>query len=134
MVLQKLYHESNSPLFTVGNSYDRVEMGKVFWKAIALQVSLYALGAMTLNEEVIIDLQKLENRVLYFIFRTDCKTPLEVMRGEMGAMCMKSRVIESKLLLVKDILEGKNKLIITIVKFLVCNSHSDWGGEDEVLP
>ena len=89
----------------------RVVIGKTFWKTIVLPSVLTGIGLMTLTYKQRTKLQQIEDGVFRKILGARKFAPLEVLRGEVGSSSMQSRLIQSKLLLVKSIMDGQNELM-----------------------
>ena len=60
-------------------------------------------------------LQTVENRVYRVILGAIYNTPKVVMRGEIGSSLMETRIIETRLTLVRSIIECENKLVKDIL-------------------
>ena len=74
----------------------------VFW--LGVEVMNFYIGKIE-------ELQKIENRVYRRILGAVNSTPISVMRGEIGASLMRSRIIESRLTLVRSLIESENRLV-----------------------
>ena len=70
---------------------------------------------MNFNMEQIKKLQTIENRVYRGILGAIYNTPKSVMKGEIGSSLMETRIIESRLTLVRSIIESENKLVKDIL-------------------
>ena len=72
--------------------------------------------AANLSQAQINRLQKIENGVYRKILGGAHNTVLETIRGDIGASLMESRIMENKILFVKNIKEGNNELMKEILK------------------
>ena len=69
------------------------------------------VGVLDLGEGLINKLQKVEYRVYRQLLGAEGYAPLAVMRGEVGASLVRTRVISSRIMLVKGIIDGDNGLV-----------------------
>merc|ERR1712002_845454 len=100
------------------NSYAVIEkccnmilIGKTFWKGVALPSILMGNQAANFSQTQINQLQTIENRVYRKVLGGAHNTVLETIRGDIGASLMECRIMENKILFVKNIMEGNNKLM-----------------------
>ena len=85
-------------------------IGKTFWKNVVIPSILQGIGIITFTKKEINKLQIIENEVYRKILGGKGYTPISILRGDVGSSKMKTRFIESKLVLIKGILAGKNTL------------------------
>ena len=95
----------------VEKSYNRLEVGKTWWKNGVVPGLLHGVGVLDLGEGLINKLQKVEYRVYRQLLGAEGYAPLAVMRGEVGASLVRTRVISSRIMLVKGIIDGDNGLV-----------------------
>ena len=95
----------------VEKSYNRLEVGKTWWKNGVVPGLLHGVGVMDLGEGLIGKLQRMEYRVYRQLLGAAGYAPLAVMRGEVGASLMRTRVMSARILLVKSIIDGDNGLV-----------------------
>ena len=69
-----------------------------------------------LNLTQVNELQTIENGVYRKILGAAHGTVLETMRGDIGASLMESRIMENKILFVKNTNEGNNELMKKILR------------------
>ena len=91
-------------------SINRLLIGKTFWKSIALPSVLQNIGIIPFTDDEIGKFQVIENSVYKKILGGKNGTPNVTLRGEVGTSMMKTRFIETKLLMIKSIIEGENEL------------------------
>ena len=72
---------------------------------------LMGAGVMKFTEEQIKPLQKVENRVFRQLLGGFGDTPVAILRGEVGASMVRTRVMQARLMLTKSIVDGENELI-----------------------
>ena len=70
---------------------------------------------MNLNVNQVKTLQNIEYRVYRGILGAIYNTPKAVMRGEIGSSLMETRIIESRLTLVRSMIESENKMVKDIL-------------------
>ncbi|CAL4119723.1 unnamed protein product, partial [Meganyctiphanes norvegica] len=121
--LQKL---AKKAFYTIETVSDRVLMGKLFWKSVALPTALFGLGVMTFNIGQVETLQRTENRVNRMILRAARYAPNTTVRGEIGSSTMDSRIIESKFLLIKSIINGDNELVKEVLIRTLKEDNNIW--------
>ena len=92
-------------------SVNKLLMGKTYWKNVVLPSLLQSSEVMPFTNKEIQDIQVIENGVLGKILGARKGTPISVLRGEIGSSLMKRRIMETKLMYVKSITEGKNELL-----------------------
>ena len=90
---------------------NKILIGKTFWKGVALPSILMGNQVANLNLTQVNELQTIENGVYRKILGAAHGTVLETMRGDIGASLMESRIMENKILFVKNINEGNNELM-----------------------
>ena len=71
---------------------------------------------INLSKTQIKELQTIENGVYRKILGGVPGTVLETVRGDIGASLMESRIMENKMLFLKNIQEGENELMKIIIK------------------
>ncbi|CAL4059842.1 unnamed protein product [Meganyctiphanes norvegica] len=112
----KMEKLANTTFYAIETSWNRVKIGKLWWKSLSLSAVLFGVGVINLNSEHIRRMQIIENRVYRLIMRAKGYTPVAAIRGEFGSLTMENRIIESRLLLVKSIQEGNNELVKDILR------------------
>ena len=85
-------------------SYDITTVGKAVWKLQIIPALLYGKQVVILNKKLIDKLQTIENEVYRYILGLGNTTPVAALRGEIGASRIETRVIETTLLYIKDIM------------------------------
>ena len=116
----------------IEKSSNKVLMGKTFWKGVAVPSFMLGVGVMRFTLEEIEELQKIENTVYRKILGGRRTSPKVTLRGEIGASRVETRIIKSKLTLIKSIMEGKNELIKEILGNMIRNNKSKWKKKLEI--
>ena len=91
----------------IKKSYDITSVGKAVWKQQAVPALLFGKQVVTLTKKIIDKLQKIENNVYRYLLGVGPTTPVETLRGEVGASSVESRVMETMLTFARDTLQGK---------------------------
>ena len=76
---------------------------------------LMGAGVINYTEEQIKYLQRIENRVFRQLLGGLGDTPIAILRGEVGASMVRTRIIQARLMLTKSIIDGDNLLLKTIL-------------------
>ena len=108
---------------------NRVVMGKTFWKTVVLSSVLSGVGLLTFTKNQIGRLQRIEHGVYRKILGARKFAPRVVLRGEIGASSMSSRIKQSKLLLIKSIIEGRNELMKIVLDAVLRDESSAMNAE-----
>ena len=95
----------------IETSCNKLLVGKTWWKCGILSGILLGAGVINFHAYQIEKLQAIEYRVYRGILGAIYNAPKAVMRGEIGASLMETRIIESRLTLVKSMMESENKLV-----------------------
>ena len=70
---------------------------------------------MEVGKGLLEKMQKVEYRVYRQLLGAAGYVPLAVIRGEIGASLVKTRVMSARIMLVKGMIEGENKLVKDIL-------------------
>merc|ERR1712029_677989 len=101
---------------TIKTSCNKMLIGKSYWKGIVIPTILYGAGLYNVTKKEITNLQTKENDCYRTILGAKRGTATLALRGEIGSSLMETRFIESRLMLVKSILEGKKQITKSGVK------------------
>ena len=103
-------------LFSVlGNSCNRMLIGKTYYKGLALPNILYGQEIVIFNKNDLDKLQIIENRAFRFILQVPTYTAIEYLRGEVGASDMQSRDMKCKINYLKHALTTKNNDLLNLI-------------------
>ena len=91
-------------------------MGKTLWKSLAVQYLLYASPVMNYSRENINNIQVVENGVYRYLMDMTGYATNAALKGEIGASKVITRVIESRLVFIKGLLERNNKFMYEIME------------------
>ena len=91
----------------IKSSCDMVVVGKAIWKAMDIPAALYGRAVIPTSEEGIKKLQRIENRVWRFLLSIGGYSTVEALRGEIGASMVKSRIMETTLAYIIDVMASE---------------------------
>ena len=91
----------------IKKSYDVTSVGKALWKQQAVPAIMFGKQIVILNKKIKEKLQVIENNVYRNLLGVGPTTPVETLRGEIGASEVDSRVMETVLMFARDTLQGK---------------------------
>ena len=111
---------------TIKKSCDKLLIGKSYWKGAVLPTVLYGAGLYNVTKAEVKRLQTKENDCYRTILGARKNTANAALRGEIGSSLMETRFIESKLMLVHSILNGKNELVKEILKRVRRDGNNTW--------
>ena len=100
-----------TPVAVIEKCCNKILIGKTFWKGVALPSILMGNQVANLNLTQVNEPQILENGVYRKILGAAHGTVLKTVKGDIGASLMESRIMENKILFVKNINEGNNELM-----------------------
>ena len=125
--IEKANKLCNNLYSVLGNSCNRMLIGKTYWKILALPNILYGQEIVIYNKNDIDRLQVIENRAFRYILQVPCYTAIEYLRGEIGASDMKCRDMKSKINYVKHAMSTKNNdLLNSIIRIHIEQKESIW--------
>ena len=100
----------------ISRSCNKVLIGKTFWKGVVVPSLLHGIEVINYTKNERKSLQIIENSVYRKILGAIMISATEALRSELGASLMSTRIMQSKLLFVKSIMEGDNLLIKEILR------------------
>ena len=107
----------------IEKSCNKLLVGKTWWKCGIVPGCLLGVGVMNLGKGEVDIMQKLENRIYRQLLGAQGYAPNATLRGEVGASLMKTRIIDSKLTLVKGMLVSNS----TRIKKCFSKCKRGWG-------
>ena len=110
----------------VEKSFNKLEVGKLWWKNGVMPSVLIGVGVISLRKEDINKLQTLENGIYRQILGGRSCTPIAILRGEVGSSMVITRVIQSWLVLAKSILVGENILLKQVLGNIMRTRKGCW--------
>ena len=111
-IINKAHKYINQTASVAARSCNRLMIGKVFWKGVALPSLLHSTEAIFLTKDEINKLQILENKAYRLILRAPKYTPNSALRAEVGASCHYTRDIKTKLNYVRYIMKDNGNQIV----------------------
>ena len=113
--LKKAQKMCNMTYSVLERSVNKLLIGKTYWKQIIIPSILYGSGIIDFTKDELNKLQAIENSVYRKILGAPKYTPVECLRGDVGASSVVSRDIRTKLNYYKYIKTGNNKLLKDIL-------------------
>ena len=116
----KMAHRmANMTYSVIARSCNKMIIGKTYWKSVVLPALLYGTAVLDWTDSELEELQKIENQVWRSILNAPVYTPCAVLRGEMGASCMQSRVMKTKLKFINWSMKSRGGLLKEIVREMI---------------
>ena len=104
----------------VKKSCDIILVGKAIWKMMHSPAIMYGRTVVTTSEANITKLQRIENRIWRFLLGIGGYSTVEALRGEIGASMVKSRIMETSLGYILDVInsefEDLKKIMLDSIK------------------
>ena len=91
----------------IKKSCDMVVVGKAIWKMMHIPAILYGRTVVTTSDTNIIKLQRIENKIWRFLLGVGGYATIEALRGEIGASMVKSRIMETSLAYIIDVMNSE---------------------------
>ena len=125
--LGKAQKMSNLLYMVLGNSCNRLLIGKTFWKGLALATFMYGQEVIMYSKADIEKLQRIDNKAYRTILNLPIYTAVEFLRGEIGCLSVMAREIKNKLSYLKHIMTGQgNEIVKKIVEEGKFKREMDW--------
>ena len=106
-ILDKANRKVNTIMSEVRKSADKAIVGKAIWKQISVPSILFGRAVIPTCNTLAEALQRKENKVWRHIMGIGGYSTVAALRGEMGASLMKTRVMETTLQFVREVMNGK---------------------------
>ena len=120
LLIQKAEKKASELMRDVKKSCDIILVGKAIWKMMHIPAIMYGRTVVTTSEANITKLQRIENRVWRFLLGIGGYATVEALRGEIGASMVKSRIIETSLGYILDVInsefEDLKKIMLDSIK------------------
>ena len=111
IMIEKAQRLANQTYPIIAKSCNKVMIGKVYWKSIALPSILYGANIVEFSQSDISKLQRIENKVYRQILGAPSYSQVSALRGEIGASSMTSRIMEGKIKLLKHTMASEESLL-----------------------
>ena len=111
LMLEKAQRLANQTYPIIAKSCNKVMIGKVYWKSVALPHILYGANVIEFSKTDILKLQRIENKVYRQILGAPAYSQVSALRGEIGASSMTSRIMEGKIKLLKHTMTSEDSLL-----------------------
>ena len=125
-MIEKAQRMANMTYGMVARSCNKLMIGKVFWKSLALPSILYGANVFIITDVEMKKLEKIENGVYRQMLGAPRYTAKCALRGEVGASMMKTRIINGHLQYVRSTLQGTNQLLREVMETLMGEKRTKW--------
>merc|ERR1712033_76133 len=106
-ILDKAKKQVNTVMGDVRKSADKAIVGKAIWKQMSVPAILYGRAVVPTSKTLTENLQRKENMVWRHILGIGGYSAVASLRREVGSSLMKTRIMDSNLQYVRDVLNGK---------------------------
>jgi len=107
IILDKAKKQVNTIMGDVRKSADKAIIGKAIWKQVSVPSILYGRAVVPTSKILAGNLQRKENMVWRHILGIGGYSAVASLRGEVGSSLMSTRVMDSSLQYVRNVLSGK---------------------------
>ena len=125
-MINKAKRYSNLTYSIIAKSYNKILLGKTFWKGVAHASILYGAGLMSTTGKELNGLQVVENGVYRKILGARSFTANPALRRDIGSSLMETRIMKARLMLVKSIHEGRNELVKEVLRNIRKDRFGQW--------
>merc|ERR1712121_325541 len=106
-ILDKAKKQVNTVMGEVRKSADKAIIGKAVWKQVSVPAILYGRAVVPTSKTLTENLQRKENMVWRHILGIGGYSAVASLRGEVGSSLMRTRIMDSNLQYVRNVLNGK---------------------------
>ena len=101
-------------------------MGKAVWKQMAVPSIMFGRAVVPTSKTLALNLQRKENMVWRHILGIGGYSAVASLRGEVGSSMMRTRVMDSTLQYVRDVLSGKFGKIKEMMEDIIKKRVGEW--------
>merc|ERR1711888_247178 len=106
-ILNKVNRKVNTVMADVRKSADKVIVGKAIWKQMAVPSILFGRAVVPTCNTLVKAIQRKKNKVWRHTMGIGGYSTVAALRGELGASMVKSRVMETTLQYVREVMNGR---------------------------
>ena len=114
--IKKAQNMCNMTYSVIERAVNKTIIGKTYWKQVVLPSILYGNSIMEYTKTELDKLQVIENAVYRKVLVAASYTPVECLRGDIGASCMENRYYRNKLTYYRYLKTCKNDLLKEILR------------------
>ena len=103
-----------------------VVVGKAIWKMMHIPAILYGRTVVTTSDTNIVKLQRIENRIWRFLLGVGGYATIEALRGEIGASMVKSRIMETSIAYILDVMNSEFTELKNIMQDSIKKGKGRW--------
>merc|ERR1712121_274320 len=124
--LDKAKKQVNTVMGEVRKSADKAIIGKAIWKQISVPAILYGRAMVPTPKTLAENLHRKENMVWRHILGIGGYSAIASLKGEVGSSLMKTRIMDSNLQYVRDVLNGKFENVKEMMEDTIKRRVGDW--------
>merc|ERR1711895_321139 len=125
-ILDKAKKKVNTVMGEVRKSADTAIVGKAVWKQMAVPSILFGRAVVPTSNTLAENLQRKENMVWRHILGIGGYSAVASLRGEVGSSLMKTRIMETTLQYVRDVMSGKFKNVKEMMADTIKKKVGNW--------
>ena len=125
-ILEKAKKQVNTVMGEVRKSADKAIIGKAVWKQMAVPAILYGRAVVPTSKTLTENLQRKENMVWRHILGIGGYSAVASLRGEVGSSLMKTRIMDSNLQYVRDVMNGKFGNVKEMMEDTIKKKKGNW--------
>ena len=125
-ILDEADRKVNTVMAEVRKSADKVIVGKAIWKQMAVPSIMFGRAIVPTSKTKIEALQRKENKVWRHVLGIGGYSTVDALRGELGASMVKSRVMETTLQYVRNVMNSKFENIREMMKDTIEQKKGNW--------
>lgn len=126
LMIEKANRLANQTYPIIAKSCNKIMIGKVFWKCVALPSILHGANVIDFSKTDIQKLQRIENKVYRQILGAPTYAQVSALRGEVGASSMEARIMEGKIKLLKHTMQKEDSLLGRITTEMKAIRSAKW--------
>ena len=125
-ILDKAKKQVNTVMGEVRKSADKAIIGKAVWKQMSVPAILYGRAMVPTPKTLAENLQRKENMVWRHILGIGGYSAVASLRGEVGSSLMRTRIMDSTLQYVRDVMNGKFGNVQRMMEDTIKRKKGNW--------
>merc|ERR1711888_572160 len=125
-ILDKAKKHVNTVMGEVRKSADKAIIGKAIWKQVSVPSILYGRAVVPTSKTLAENLQRKENMVWRHILGIGGYSAVASLSGEVGSSLMKTRIMDSNLQYVRDVMNGKFGNVKEMMEDTIKKKKGNW--------
>ena len=124
--MDKAKKKVNTVMGEVRKSADKAIVGKAVWKQMAVPSILFGRAVVPTSNTLAENLQRKENKVWRHILGIGGYSAVASLRGEVGASLMRTRIMESTMQYVRNVMSGGFKNVKEMMADIIKKKVGNW--------